>query len=203
MRIMVATALLAVVTAAAASGETAEQKAFRIAKNGEVVFKNYPPRALKAGEQGMVGFLITLDRDGEPTECRVTHTSGHPLLDQETCALVANYGVFKPVRDANGKLVRVARSQGYVNWQLPGQSRSTSAQQIAANNAPDKMVCRRIERTGSLIAKDRVCKTGREWARTSAEQQRFVKEVQGSQGSTSGDAAFTESGTVKCPSGGC
>ena len=200
MRIMVATALLAVVTAAAASGETAEQKAFRIAKNGEVVFKNYPPRALKAGEQGMVGFLITLDRDGEPTECRVTHTSGHPLLDQETCALIASYGVFKPVRDGNGKLVRVARSQGYVNWQLPGQSRPGSATQIAANNAPDKMICRRIERTGSLVAKDRICRTAREWSRTQSEQRNQVEAVQGIQGSTNGTPPTAELG---CPAGGC
>ena len=178
----VLTVLLALGMTTAVAFETAEHKAFRMEKNGEVIFKNYPPRALKAGEQGMVGFLITLDRDGEPTECRVTHTSGHPLLDQETCALVANYGVFKPVRDANGKLVRVARSQGYVNWQLPGQSRSTSAQQIAANNAPDKMVCRRIERTGSLIAKDRVCRTAREWSRTQAEQKAYVEEFQGTRG---------------------
>lgn len=179
MRIILATALVASLAAGSANSETAEQKAFRIAKNGEVVFNNYPPRALKAGEQGMVGFLLTIDKTGEPTECQVTHTSGYPLLDQETCVLISNYGVFKPVRDANGKVVRQARSHGYVNWQLPGQSRPASAQQIAANNAPDKLICRRIERTGSLIAKDRICRTAREWARTQAERNRYISEVQG------------------------
>ena len=203
MRMILLAATVLVAGVGMANAETAEQKAFRIQKNGEVVFNNYPPRALKAGEHGMVGFLVTIDKDGEPTECRVTHTSGYPLLDRETCALISNYGVFKPVRDANGNLVRVARSQGYVNWQLPGQSRATSATKIAASNAPDKMVCRRIERTGSLIAKDRICKTAREWSRTQAEQQRFVKDLQGIQGTTNGDAAATEAGTLQCPSGSC
>ena len=174
--------LIAAACAGVANAETAEEAAFRVSKNGEVVFKNYPPRALRAGEQGMVGFLITIDKDGEPTECRVTHTSGYPSLDRETCALISNYGVFKPVRDASGRLVGQARSQGYVNWQLPGQSRVTSARQIAAKDVPDKMVCRRIERTGSLIAKDRICKTAREWARTQAEQKSQIEAVQGIKG---------------------
>ena len=182
MRMILLAATFLVAGVGIANAETAEQKAFRFEKNGEVVFNNYPPRALKAGEQGMVGFLITIDKDGEPTECRVTHTSGFPLLDQETCVLISNYGVFKPVRDASGRLVGQARSQGYVNWQLPGQSRVTSATKIAANDAPDKMVCRRIERTGSLIAKDRICKTAREWARTQSEQKRYIEDVQGIRG---------------------
>ena len=184
MRLLLGALSVLLVSPAVAGAETAEQTAFRVAKNGEVVFNNYPPRALKAGEQGMVGFLITLDRDGEPTECKVTHTSGHPLLDRETCALISNFGVFKPVRDANGNLVRVARSQGFVNWQIPGKTPVSVATKIASKNVPDKMVCRRIERTGSLIAKDRICRTAREWARTQAEQKAYVEEIQGIKGNS-------------------
>ena len=186
MRFVLQALFLTAAVAGVVRSETTEEKAFRVAKNGEVVFNNYPPRALKAGEQGMVGFLITIDKDGEPTECRVTHTSGHPQLDQETCSLISNHGVFKPVRDANGRLVRVARSEGFVNWQIPGKAPAMAARKIAAKDAPDKMVCRRIERTGSLIAKDRICKTAREWARTQAEQKRYFEEVQGIKGTTNG-----------------
>lgn len=186
MRFVLQAVFLTAAVAGVARAETAEEKAFRVAKNGEVVFNNYPPRALKAGEQGMVGFLITIDKDGEPTECRVTHTSGHPQLDQETCALISNHGVFKPVRDANGRLVRVARSEGFVNWQIPGKAPVMVARKIASKDAPDKMVCRRIERTGSLIAKDRICKTSREWTRMQAEQKGYIEQIQGIKGVTNG-----------------
>jgi len=57
--------------------------AFRNATNHDVLLKLYPPRALAAREQGAVGFAVTLDKDGHPTECRVTSSSGFPLLDQE------------------------------------------------------------------------------------------------------------------------
>ena len=182
MRFVLQAVFLTAAVAGVARSETAEEKAFRVARNGEVVFSNYPPRALKAGEQGLVGFLITIDKNGEPTECRVTHTSGYPQLDRETCALISNHGVFKPVRDASGRLVRVARSEGFVNWRIPGKAPVVTARKIASKDAPDKMVCRRIERTGSLIAKDRICKTSREWARMQAEQKGHIEQVQGTKG---------------------
>ena len=42
----------------------------------EVVFKNYPPRALANREQGAVYFVVALDKDAHPTSCQVTHGSG-------------------------------------------------------------------------------------------------------------------------------
>ena len=202
MRLVWLTLCAAAGASAVANAETAEQAAYRVAKNGEVVFNNYPPRALKAGEQGVVGFVLTLDKQGEPTECQVTHSSGHPLLDRETCALVVNTGVFKPVRNARGKLVGRTRSEGFVSWQIPGREKMLNATKIARKDAPDKIVCRRIERTGSLVATSRVCKTGREWARTSAEQRQAFLEMQGIKGTTNIEPV-TQVGTIQCPSGSC
>ena len=42
----------------------------------QVMFQNYPPRALAAGEQGTVFFVVKLDDKAHPTSCEVTHSSG-------------------------------------------------------------------------------------------------------------------------------
>ena len=36
----------------------------------------------------MLTAALALDKDARPTSCKVTHGSGHPLLDEETCDLI-------------------------------------------------------------------------------------------------------------------
>jgi len=76
----------------------AQSKAQRDRDLHEIVFQNYPPRALKAGEEGPVFFTVTLDKDASPMTCQVTHGSGYPLLDEETCDLIVQHAVFKAAR---------------------------------------------------------------------------------------------------------
>src|SRR6478735_5228039 len=66
------------------------------ASNWDVFLKLYPKRALAAKEEGAVGFTVTLDNKGDVTNCQVTQSSGHPLLDEETCKLITLNAVFKP-----------------------------------------------------------------------------------------------------------
>jgi TonB family protein len=87
----------------------------------EIIFQNYPPRALAAGEQGAVFFIVRLDKDAHPTSCEVTHGSGHPLLDAETCDLIVQHAVFNSARDASGRVVKET-TEGVVNWTIPGRS---------------------------------------------------------------------------------
>ncbi len=54
-------------------------------KNGAFVFKKYPARALAAGEQGDVEFRASYNKHGYVLDCEVTRSSGHRLLDDETC----------------------------------------------------------------------------------------------------------------------
>src|SRR5689334_21537863 len=70
--------------------------------NWDTLMKLYPKRALAAREQGLVGFRITLDHSGHPTAFTVTHTSGHSLLDNETCDVLLNHADLQPPRDAQG-----------------------------------------------------------------------------------------------------
>jgi outer membrane biosynthesis protein TonB len=53
----------------------------RDAKNWEVLHSMYPKRALENREEGLVGFTVKIDAAGSATECKVTHSSCHPLID--------------------------------------------------------------------------------------------------------------------------
>jgi protein TonB len=65
--------------------------------NGEIVFRDHPARSLSAAEQGKVGFAVKADPNGYPVSCSVTSSSGHPLLDSDTCRLLMVHATFKPL----------------------------------------------------------------------------------------------------------
>jgi TonB family protein len=163
--------------------------ATRNALNAETLQKLYPPRALAAGEQGVVGFSVKLDKDGQPTECQVTRSSGFPLLDQETCQIITLHAVFKPTGAATGS--QVSTHQGAINWQLPATAQSATAaapaKPVKIAEAPEKVVCKRVPRTGSNVGTERVCLTRRDWQSSSEESRREFEELQGRKGSTSGN----------------
>lgn len=152
----------------------------------EIVFQNYPPRALAAGEEGPVFFTVTLDKDARPMSCQVTHGSGHPLLDQETCDLIVQHAVFKSAKDANGQLVRET-AEGVVNWTIPGHTPAPISLTSAAAAAPrttEAQVCKKNTRIGTLSSVERTCMTPSEWAKQSDEQKQTYDELQGRKGST-------------------
>lgn len=145
----------------------------------EVMFKNYPPRALLAGEQGPVYFVVTLDKDAHPTSCQVTHGSGYPLLDQETCDLIVQHAVFNSAKDANGR-VRAGVHEGVVNWTIPGQTPAPiNPIPLTAETAPEKQVCRNTQRVGSLAGVQRTCMTQSEWARQTDQTRQTWRQIQG------------------------
>ena len=147
--------------------ETPAEAAARDAKNRAFVLANYPPRARTAGEQGVVYFKVSLDRDGRLSSCEVTKSSGYPRLDAETCEVMVAHGVFKRVTNEAGKLVRQPVHHGAIKWELPDGAAPAAApavpQQLASNNKPDRLICRRMPKTGSLAKTERRCLTAREW----------------------------------------
>src|SRR3954470_1952580 len=92
------------------------EAARRDTQNFDVILSQYPARARAAGEQGPVGFRVTLDRDGYATACEVIQSSGYPRLDNETCQLILNHATFRAVGDAKRKPRAVY--DGVVNWRL-------------------------------------------------------------------------------------
>ena len=153
-------------TAAAAQPSPMVAKQTRDAKNWDVLRAFYPKRALAAGEEGLVGFVVKIDGTGYARECRVTHTSGYPLLDKETCRLITLRGDFKRPKNATRSQIRTF--EGVVNWKLPTTSLDkvpAVPKPIEAAAAPDRVVCKRSPIIGTLTGFERVCMPLRDWMR--------------------------------------
>src|SRR6476659_1927467 len=157
-------------------------KAQRDRELHEIVFQNYPPRALKAGEEGPVFFTVTLDKDASPMACQVTHGSGYPLLDEETCDLIVQHAVFKSARGPDGRLRRET-AEGVVNWTLPGHTPvPINLSALATTNKPEPQVCRKNVRIGTLSSVERICLTPTQWAKQGDEMKQVYENMQGRKG---------------------
>lgn len=180
--IVAAGALLATATAA----QTSDQKAAQNAVNWAVFEQFYPPRAIAAHEEGAVGFEVTLDSKGLVTECKVTQSSGHPLLDRETCNVITLHAQFKPDPGLSASQVRT--SDGVIAWKLPASTATTLTPPKPVQTSDlDKVVCKKTVRTGTLAGFERTCMTAREWTRQSDDSKEAWDEMQGRKGSTKGN----------------
>lgn len=180
-RSLTLTAILLI--AAPAAAESPEKRDRRMKQISEVVFQNYPPRALAAGEQGPVFFVVKLDERAQPTSCEVTHGSGYPRLDAETCEMIVRHAVFKSVIGPNGKLKR-STHEGVVYWRIPGKEEPEFKPVALGSAAPPAQVCRTTIAAGSLYKLERTCLTQHEWDIARAEAQEHWGEYQGKKGHT-------------------
>ncbi len=172
--------------AAPATAQLAPQVAAGNASNWDVFQKLYPSRALAVHEEGAVGFDVTLDSQGAVTECKVTHSSGHPLLDEETCRIITLNAQFKP--DPAASRSQVKKFPGLIAWKLPNSTAAlASPVAVKTASAPEKMICHKILRTGSNAAFERTCMTQLDWTRQRSDTQETWGELQGKKGSTSGN----------------
>ena len=175
-------ALAALATAGIANPATKQERDRQVR---EIVFKNYPPRALAAGEQGAVFFVVTLDKDAHATSCEVTHGSGHPLLDIETCQLITLYADFKSAKDANGHLVQQT-AEGVVNWTIPGREPAPITPiLLTGDQKPEPQICKKTVRIGTLAGVERTCMSRSEWAKQSDNMKKPFEDLQGRKGFTS------------------
>jgi TonB family protein len=174
------------VVAVPAFGQAPGPQSAQSASNWEIFQKLYPPRALAAREEGAVGFKVTIDGKGAVTQCEVTHSSGHPLLDQETCNLITLHAEFKPEQGLSGS--QAMTREGLIAWRLPdSKTKLASPTAVASNDAPEKVVCKKTVRIGTIAGFERTCMTTQEWARQSDEERELWGEVQGKKGSTHGN----------------
>lgn len=148
-------------------------------KNGAFIFRKYPPRAKAAGEQGDVTFRAEYDKKGSILSCEVTKSSGFKRLDDETCELIVKHARFKPELLYDGKR-KDGIQLGLVEWRIPGAPPPTadqSSKQAAFDN-PDKIICKKIPRGGSLVIMSKQCLTKREWEFQSDEARDTLGEAQ-------------------------
>jgi TonB family protein len=182
LRSIIAIGMFAAVPALA---QAPDPRAVQNARNWDVFLKLYPKRALEAREEGAVGFKVTIDGKGSVASCEITHSSGHPLLDQETCNLITLHAEFKPQEGLSGSQART--SEGIITWRLPDSKTKLASPTAVASNGQEKMICKKTVRTGTIAGFERTCMSQREWARQTDEERELWEEVQGKKGSTSGN----------------
>ena len=148
----------------------------RAEANREFVVKNYPPGALKRGEQGRVAFRLTIEPDGSLSRCEVTESSGFASLDNETCEIMVFNARLSPVRNEDGRAIR-ATQNGFIVWRLPGSP--APVETAATMPKPDDVICKRSQRTGSLVGTTKQCLTKRQWLQAEAEARDAAERIQG------------------------
>lgn len=79
---------------------------------------DYPPRDLRAGNEGTTAFRVTVGTDGRVTECMIIRSSGFQGLDEATCAKVAKRARFEPATDASGNPVAGSYANS-IRWEIP------------------------------------------------------------------------------------
>ncbi|MES2444628.1 MAG: energy transducer TonB [Pseudomonadota bacterium] len=78
----------------------------------------YPPAALRAHQAGMTRFRLEIDAAGRVSDCILTGSSGWPVLDATTCALLKRRARFVPAEDHAGAKVASSWSSRF-RWELP------------------------------------------------------------------------------------
>lgn len=78
---------------------------------------DYPRAALREGLQGQVSVGFTVLTSGRITNCRITASSGSPLLDSTTCRLLTERLRFRPARDSAGRPIESTLYSDY-SWGL-------------------------------------------------------------------------------------
>jgi protein TonB len=200
LSLLILASIPATLTSAVAAEDPAQQAVSQSA-NGEFLAKHYPPRALKAGEQGRVGFRIIVEPDGSLGACDVTESSGSQALDKETCEIIVAYARLQPVRNADGRAVRAVQN-GYVNWKLPAGTAKVARGSPSKARDPERIICKRSQTTGSLVAKTKQCLTARQWAEAQRQARGEAERIIGVGYAEDGDGCGTSIQNPAGP-GGC
>ena len=84
-----------------------------------VVDDDYPAEALRLRQEGTTRVELAITRNGRLSDCRVVTSSGSPILDRETCRMMARWP-FEPARDPAGKKVAGTFATSFT-WKLPAR----------------------------------------------------------------------------------
>jgi len=79
---------------------------------------DYPPSAIRAGAQGVVGFALDIGPDGRVTNCTIVSSSGAAMLDAQTCRIMSARAQFVPAHDREGRPI-ADRVHSRIRWVLP------------------------------------------------------------------------------------
>jgi TonB family protein len=79
----------------------------------------YPIWALRDSVGGYMVYDVSVDADGEPTDCRIFVSTGSARLDSEACVMILKHGRFHPAKNADGA-PEAGVYRGRLNWTIEG-----------------------------------------------------------------------------------
>ncbi len=85
---------------------------------GWVTTRDYPRVALVRGWEGTARYAVEVNLAGRVTDCRITSSTGHEVLDDATCRYITRRARFDPARNTSGEEVS-GTFTGAVTWQIP------------------------------------------------------------------------------------
>ena len=85
---------------------------------GWVTQDDYPAVALRNNWQGIVHFTLDVGDDGRVTGCTIRRSSGWPVLDSTSCALLKKRATFRPAAGVSA-LPEGAQYSSRIRWQFP------------------------------------------------------------------------------------
>lgn len=95
---------------------------------------DYPALALREEREGTTAFKLTINKEGQVSDCAIAVSSGHPDLDKVTCDNITRRAEFFPAQDKQGKPT-TGQYSNRVRWQIP-RLVSTASYPIQNNSYP-------------------------------------------------------------------
>lgn len=94
-------------------------------RKGRIRGSDYPSGAGEEGVGGTVGVRFVVEPDGRVSRCSVDRSSGSPILDDRTCALIVERFRYEPSRDPDGRPVRatIVQNHSWLIQDLPPEER--------------------------------------------------------------------------------
>ena len=87
-------------------------------ENGWVSVDDYPPAAIRGGDQGTSVIAWTINTTGRVENCHTTQSSGSAALDDAACRAITRRGRYSPAMNATGQPIATTKSRR-VKWVLP------------------------------------------------------------------------------------
>lgn len=76
---------------------------------------DYPPASWAAGEEGTAYYSLTVDEQGNVSDCAIIESTGYEALDNKTCEIAHERGRFEPALDLDGNPV-AGEHRDYQVW---------------------------------------------------------------------------------------
>lgn len=83
-----------------------------------IMERDYRSRWIRENLSGVASFTLEIDTRGKVSECTITRSTGHDVLDGATCRLLTRRARFNPARNSNGDKVTGTYSSS-VAWEIP------------------------------------------------------------------------------------